>query len=143
MCRNQIISSRHWRKDKYFKTYFQCNKKGSTKIWFRIRSLINTKLIQHLSKRIHLNKDRNTVTDSYIIANQFINFFTSSFFKDVQITQNLKIYFNHFLKKRKCSPFLASYHKGSSKTHTQHVSLKQIYRLYQFTNEHFRKTTRI
>ena len=74
--RNQIvILSRRLCKENYFKT-FETNKKDLKRIWYGIKTLINTKISKTGSHHITLNKDNKIASDDFIIANHFNSLFT-------------------------------------------------------------------
>ena len=74
--RNQIVTLSCLCKENYFKTYFETNKKDLKRIWYGIKTLINTKISKTGSHHITLNKDNKIASDDFIIANHFNSLFT-------------------------------------------------------------------
>ena len=74
--RNLTITLTRISKEKYYKSFFEDNKKDSKKVWEGIRSIINVKN-EKSSNNISLNIDNETITDDLTISNHFNNFFTS------------------------------------------------------------------
>ena len=99
--RNQIvILSRRLCKENYFKT-FETNKKDLKRIWYGIKTLINTKISKTGSHHITLNIDNKTNSDDFIIANHFSNFFASIAGKLLKKIPKVKKSFSSFLTKKK------------------------------------------
>ena len=74
--RNLTITLTRISKEKYYKSFFEDNKKDSKKVWEGIRSINNVKN-EKSSNNISLNIDNETITDDLTISNHFNNFFTS------------------------------------------------------------------
>ena len=74
--RNLTITLTRISKKKYYKSFFEDNKKHSKKLWKGIRSIINVKN-EKCSKNISLNIDNETITDDLTTSNHFNNFFIS------------------------------------------------------------------
>ena len=99
--RNQAVTLNHLWEENYFKTYFETNKKDSRKIWYGIKTLINTKISKTGSHHITLNIDNKTNSDDFIIANHFSNFFASIAGKLLKKIPKVKKSFSSFLTKKK------------------------------------------
>ena len=99
--RNQIVTLNRLCKENYFKTYFETNKKDSKRIWYGIKTLINTKISKTGSHHITLNIDNKTTSDDFIIANHFDSFFTSIAGKLLKKIPKAKKTFSSFLTKKK------------------------------------------
>ena len=74
--RNLTVTLTRISKEKYYKSFFEDNKKDSKKVWEGIWSIINVKN-EKSSNNISLNIDNETITDDLTISNHFNNFFTS------------------------------------------------------------------
>ena len=75
--RNQVVTLSRLCKENYWKTYIQTNKKDWRRIWYGIKTLLNTNISKTGSHHITLNVDNKTTSDNFIIANHFNSFFTS------------------------------------------------------------------
>ena len=105
--RNQIVTLSCLCKENYFKTYFETNKKDLKRIWYGIKTLINTK-ISKTGSHITLNIDNKTTSDEFIIANHFNNFFTSIAGKRLKNIPQAKKTFSSFLTKKNTKTFFLS-----------------------------------
>ena len=75
--RNQTVTLNRLWKENFFKTYFETKKKDSKRIWYGVKTLINTKISKTGYHHITLNIDNKTTSDDLIISNHFNSFFTS------------------------------------------------------------------
>ena len=98
--RNQIVTLSCLCKENYFKTYFETNKKDLKRIWYGIKTLINTKISKTGSHHITLNIDNKTTSDNFIIANHFNSFFTSIAGKLLKKIPKAKKTFRSFVTKK-------------------------------------------
>ena len=93
---------------RYFKAYFETNKKDSKKIWFGIKTLIYTKTRKSVSQKLTLNIDNKTISDDHIIANHFNSFFTSIAGKLLKKIPKAKKISDSFLTKSNAKTFFLS-----------------------------------
>ena len=77
------------------------------RIWYGIKTLINTK-ISKTGSHITLNIDNKTTSDEFIIANHFNNFFTSIAGKRLKNIPQAKKTFSSFLTKKNTKTFFLS-----------------------------------
>ena len=95
--RNQIVTLC---KESHFKTHIETNKKDSKRIWYGIKTLINTKISKTGSHHITLNIDKKTTSDDFIVANHFNSFFTPIAGKLLKKIPKAKKSFSSFLTKK-------------------------------------------
>ena len=106
--RNQIVTLSCLCKENYFKTYFETNKKDLKRIWYGIKTLINTKTSKTRSHHITLNIDNKTTSDDFIIANHFNSFFMSIAGRLLQKIPKAKKSFISFMTKKNTKTFFLS-----------------------------------
>ena len=104
--RNLTITLTRISKEKYYKSFFEDNKKDSKKVWEGIRSIINVK--NEKSSNISLNIDNETITDDLTISNHFNNFFTSVAKNLVNKIPKTPKSFHSYLKSSNENPFFLS-----------------------------------
>ena len=97
--RYQIVTLSCLCKENYFKTYFENNKKDPKRIWYGIKTQINTTISKTGSHHITLNRDNKTTSDDFIIANHFNSFFRSIAGKLLKKVPKAKKTFSSFLTK--------------------------------------------
>ena len=109
--RNLTITLTRISKEKYYKSFFEDNKKDSKKVWEGIRSIINVKN-EKSSNNISLNIDNETITDDLTISNHFNNFFTSVAKNLVNKIPKTPKSFDSYLKNSNTNSFFITYNKG-------------------------------
>ena len=110
--RNLTITLTRISKEKYYKSFFEDNKKDSKKVWEGIRSINNVKN-EKSSNNISLNIDNETITDDLTISTHFNNFFTSVAKTLVnKIPKTLKSFHSYLKNLNENFFFLITHNKG-------------------------------
>ena len=74
--RNKITDMKRTSKTKYFKDYFEKNRKKTTEIWKGIKSLVNIKCLYNSSYKL-LDANNNLISNQKQMANIFNNYFVN------------------------------------------------------------------